>query len=406
MSEINKKTTLKVNYAGLKKRAAEILYPMTKDSIKADSLVSSLSISHQQVVEIARALSIKCKVLILDEPTAALTEDEAEALYRIMHQLKDNGIGVVFISHRINEIFDQCDRVTVLRDGHLISVNKVSDITPQSLVADMVGREISSLYPEKAASIKYDEDNLLLDVSGVTDYKGQRFTDINFKLFKGEILGLSGLIGAGRSEVALGIVGLRRLKGGTIKFLGQDISDKTSREIFDAGLVYLSENRKESGLFTGMSIKQNIPSMFISTVTKNGILKRAKEEELAKEKINALNIRCYSIEQLISSLSGGNQQKVLVGKILAKSPKIVIMDEPTRGIDVGAKAEIHRILRGLVNQGIGVIIISSELNEIVGMCDRVLIMHEGRISGEVSGSGIEGKNIMHYAAGAGHYINN
>ncbi len=199
---------------------------------------------------------------------------------------------------------------------------------------------------------------------------------------------------------------MRRLKGGTIKFLGQDISDRTSREIFDAGLVYLSENRKESGLFTGMSIKQNIPSMFISTVSKNGILKRAKEEKLAKEKINALNIRCYSIEQLISSLSGGNQQKVLVGKILAKSPKIVIMDEPTRGIDVGAKAEIHRILRGLVTQGIGVIIISSELNEIVGMCDRVLIMHEGRISGEVSGSGIEGKNIMHYAAGAGHYINN
>lgn len=406
MSEINKKTTLKVNYAELRKRAAEILYPMTKDAIKPESLVSSLSISHQQVVEIARALSIKCKVLILDEPTAALTEDEAEALYTIMHQLKANGIGVVFISHRMNEIFEQCDRVTVLRDGHLISVSNVADITPRSLVADMVGREIDNIYPEKASSISHKQDDLLLEVSGVTDHKGKRFVDIDFKLYKGEMLGISGLVGAGRSEVAQGIVGLRALKSGTVKFLGQDISAKTSREIFDAGLVYLSENRKESGLFIGMNVKHNISSMFIGTISKNGILKHRMEEALAKDKVRSLNIRCNSIEQLISSLSGGNQQKVLVGKILAKPPKIVIMDEPTRGIDVGAKAEIHRILRELVNQGIGVIMISSELNEVVGMCDRVLIMHEGRINGEVSGSDIEGKNIMHYAAGASQYIKN
>ena len=400
MSEINKTPTMKVNYAKLKKRAAEILYPMTKDAIKPDSLVGSLSISHQQVVEIARALSIKAKVLILDEPTAALTEDEAEALYSIMQQLKANGIGVVFISHRINEIFEQCDRVTVLRDGHLISVNNVSEVTTHSLVADMVGREIDTLYPDKADSIDYSDDNLLLEVSDVTDHEGRRFSDINFKLYKGEILGLSGLVGAGRSEVALGLVGLRPLKSGTIKFLGKDISQKTSREIFDAGLVYLSEDRKDSGLFIDMSVKHNIPSMFISTVSKNGILKKGKEEKLAQEKVKSLNIRCQSIEQLISSLSGGNQQKVLVGKILAKMPKVVIMDEPTRGIDVGAKAEIHRLLRELANRKIGVIIISSELNEIVGMCDRVLVMHEGRINGEVTGNDIEGKSIMHYAAGA------
>ncbi len=403
MSEINKNTTIKVNYTKLKKRAAEILYPMTKDAIKPESLISSLSISHQQVVEIARALSIQAKVLILDEPTAALTEEEAEALYGIMRQLKANGIGVVFISHRINEIFEQCDRVTVLRDGHLISVNNVSEISAHSLVADMVGREIDTLYPDKADSIEYKDDNLLLEVSGVTDYKSRRFSDINFKLYKGEILGLSGLIGAGRSEVALGIVGLKPLKSGTVRFLGTDISNRSSREIFDAGLVYLSENRKESGLFISMNIKQNIPSMFINTVSKNGILKRSKEEKLAKEQVESLNIRCHGIEQLVSSLSGGNQQKVLVGKVLAKTPKIVIMDEPTRGIDVGAKAEIHRILRGLANQGIGVIIISSELNEIIGMCDRVLIMHEGRINGEAAGSGIDGRNIMHYAAGASQY---
>ncbi len=402
MSEINKKGTLRVNYSEFRKRAAEILYPLSKDTIRPDSIVESLSISQQQVVEIARALSIQCKVLILDEPTAALTESEAEALYVIMKQLKNEGIGVVFISHRMNEIFEQCDRVTVLRDGRLISINDVKDVTPMSLVADMVGREIDNIYPPKAEIINYQEDNVLLEVSDVTDFKG-RFYNIDFKLYKGEMLGLSGLVGAGRSEVMQGIIGLRKLERGVVKFLGKDIAHKSSREVFDSGLVYLSENRKETGLFVDMSIKNNVSSMFISNVSKNGILSRKREEKLANESVESLNIKCSSIEQLISSLSGGNQQKVLVGKVLAVTPKVVIMDEPTRGIDVGAKAEIHRILRELVHRGIGVIMISSEMNEIVGMCDRVLIMNEGRICGEVSGAEIDGKSIMHYASGASLY---
>lgn len=402
MSEINKKGTLRVNFSGLKKRATEILYPLSKDTINPDSIVESLSISQQQVVEIARALSIQCKVLILDEPTAALTESEAEALYAIMQQLKKEGIGVIFISHRMNEIFEQCDRVTVLRDGHMISVNDVKDVTPMSLVADMVGREIDNIYPAKATQIDYTEDNVLLDVRGLTDFKW-RFHDIDFQLYKGEMLGLSGLVGAGRSEVAQGIVGLRKLERGKVTFQGEDITNKSSREVFDSGLVYLSENRKETGLFLEMSIKHNVSSMFIKSVSKNGILRRRQEEALAQEKVESLNIKCSSTEQLISSLSGGNQQKVLVGKVLAVSPKIVIMDEPTRGIDVGAKAEIHKILRELVRRGIGIIMISSEMNEIVGMCDRVLIMNEGRLCGEVSGAEIEGKNIMHYASGASQY---
>ena len=402
MSEINNKSTLRVNFSELKKRAAEILYPLSKDTIRPASIVEGLSISQQQVVEIARALSIQCKVLILDEPTAALTESESEALYEIMQQLKKEGIGVIFISHRMNEIFEQCDRVTVLRDGRLISVNEVKDVTPTSLVADMVGRELDNIYPPKAEVKNYQEENVLLDVSGVTDYKG-RFHDIDFKLYKGEMLGLSGLVGAGRSEVAQGIVGLRKLERGTVNFLGKDISNKSSREIFDSGLVYLSENRKETGLFVDMSIKNNVSSMFIDNVSTRGILSQKREEKLARESVESFNIICSSTEQLISSLSGGNQQKVLVGKVLAVTPKVVIMDEPTRGIDVGAKAEIHKILRELVDRGIGVIMISSEMNEIVGMCDRVLVMNEGRICGEVSGEEIEGKNIMHHASGASQY---
>ena len=400
MSEIGSKTTLKVNYNQFKKRAKEVLYPLSKDVIKPESIVESLSISQQQVVEIAKALSLECKVLILDEPTAALTESEADALYKIMQQLKKEGIGVVFISHRMSEIFEQCDRVTVLRDGRLISVKNVEEVTPKSLVADMVGRELENIYPQKAEVLNYKKDNIFMKVSGLTDFKDGRFFDIDFELYKGEILGVSGLVGAGRSELAQGIVGLRKTLRGKVEFLGEDISNKTSREIFDKGLVYLSENRKESGLFIEMSIKWNISSMFIKNVSTNGILSKKKEEALANEQTENLNVKCSDIEQIIGSLSGGNQQKVLVGKVLAKTPKVVIMDEPTRGIDVGAKAEIHRILRELVKQGIGIIMISSEMNEIIGMCDRVLIMNEGNLCGEVSGSEIEGKNIMHYASGA------
>lgn len=403
MSEIYSKSTLKVNYTQLRKRAAEILYPMSKDQIKPEVLVESLSISHQQVVEIARALSIDCKVLILDEPTAALTESEAEALYAIMQQLKNEGIGIIFISHRMNEIFEQCDRVTVLRDGYLISVNDVKEITAKSLVSDMVGRELENIYPEKSQNISFNEEDVLLEVSDVTDFNKSRFEDIDFKLYKGEMLGISGLVGAGRSELVQGIIGLRKLNSGNIMYMGEDITHKSARAVFDSGLVYLSENRKETGLFVEMSIKHNVSSMFIKSVSNRGILSSKKEDTLAKEKVKTLNIKCNNIEQLISSLSGGNQQKVLVGKILAVAPQVVIMDEPTRGIDVGAKAEIHRLLRELVDQGIGVIMISSELNEIVGMCDRVLVMHEGRMVGEISGKEIEGKNIMHYASGADQY---
>ncbi len=405
MSEVNKNSTIKVNYSDLKKRAADILYPMVKDTIKADSLVMDLTISQQQVVEIARALSIKAKLLILDEPTAALTDKESDALYRIMHQLKEEGIGIIFISHRMSEIFEQCDRVTVLRDGKVISCNAVKDVTPTSLVADMVGRELGSLYPEKAESVDYKDGDKLLEVSGLTDLDG-RFFDIDFNLYRGEMLGFAGLIGAGRSELAQGLVGLRKLKKGSVKFLKEEIAHKTSRQIFDTGLVYLSENRKESGLFIDMSIKNNIMSMFIDSISKRGILNMKKENDQARETVKSLNIKCRSVEQMISDLSGGNQQKVLVGKVLAVTPKVVIMDEPTRGVDVGAKAEIHRILRKLVEQGIGVIVISSEMNEIIGMCDRVLIMNEGKLCGEVAGEEIEGQNIMHYASGVHQYKNN
>ena len=399
MSEINNKATLRVKYADIKKRAAEILKPLVGKNIKPGEITGSLSISNQQVVEIARALSSKCKVLILDEPTAALSESEADALYCIMDKLKAEGIGIVYISHRMSEIFEHCDRATVLRDGYFINTSNVSELTPKSLVSMMVGREIDNIYPPKAEAVKREEPEALLSVEGLTD-AGGRFHDIDFKLYKGEILGISGLIGAGRSEVAQGITGFRKLTRGKIVYLGEDITGKQPRTIFDKGLVYLSENRKESGLFVDMSIKHNVSATYVKNVSKGLILNRRAESKQAKKLCTDLNVRCRDIEQLVRNLSGGNQQKVMIAKLLSVTPKIVIMDEPTRGIDVGAKSEIHKLLRVLLSQGIGVIMISSELNEILGMCDRVLIMNEGRICGELADKEIDAKMIMNFASGA------
>lgn len=398
MANINNMRSLKLNYSKIEKQAKEILYPLVGDAIKPASMVTSLSISHQQVVEIAKAISSKCKVLIFDEPTAALSESETEALYKIMQDLKKEGLGIIYISHRMSEIFEQCDRVTVLRDGYCISTKNVRDVTPRSLVADMVGRSIENIYPKKA-----DEnascDNVLVRAEGITDAKG-RFKNISFELRKGELLGISGLVGAGRSEVVQAMTGLRKLSSGKVFLRTEDITGLSARKIFDKGFVYLSEDRKNSGLFLDMPIKHNISAMHLKKITRGVLLNHKEESEQGNRLSLELNVKCRNIEQTLRNLSGGNQQKVLVAKLLTVTPDVVIMDEPTRGIDVGAKAEIHKLLRKLIEQGIGVIMISSELNEVIGMCDRVLIMNEGALCGEVSGEEIDPKIIMNYASGA------
>jgi len=394
MSEINVSKKPIVNFNALYKRAENILKNL--EAIDPKKNVSELSISSQQVVEIAKALSKDCKILILDEPTSALTENETNALFNIMRSLKSKGIGIIYISHRMAEVFNECDRVTILRDGCYIDTFNVSDVDSKTLVEKMVGREISNIYPEKK---KQDagKDKVIFEVKNFSD--GKRFHDINFNLKEGEILGLAGLVGAGRSEIAQGVCGLRPVISGEIYHRGKKIKLNSSKDAIDSGVVYLTEDRKTLGLFLDMDIKKNISGMNINDLSQYGIVNNKSEDNQCRTYLKKLGIKCASMGNYVSSLSGGNQQKVLISKLLTVNPKIIFMDEPTRGIDVGAKSEIHKLIRNLVNEGMGIIMISSELPEIIGMCDRVIVMHEGRICGETVAGDINEKKIINLASG-------
>jgi ribose transport system ATP-binding protein len=394
MSEINNSSHFRVDYNTLFKRAEEVVKPLGV-SIKPDKIVGELSISAQQVVEIAKALSMQCKVLILDEPTAALTETEAEALFKIMQELKKQGIGIIYISHRMAEVFTQCDRVSILRDGAHMGTFEIKDVDPKTVVNKMVGREIGDMYPAKKGSD--DAFNILFEIKNFSD--NIRFKDVNFKLYEGEILGLAGLVGAGRSEVAEAVCGLRSKLSGEIFYKGKELKINSPRDSINNGIVYLTEDRKLEGLFLEMTIKQNVAAMNVEMVSKGGFVDRKKENEQGQSFIKLLGIRCIGPDQMTISLSGGNQQKVLISKLLTVQPKIIFMDEPTRGIDVGAKNEIHKLIRQLANEGVGIILISSELPEVVGMCDRVLVMREGNLCGTVKGKEINETQIIHLASG-------
>ena len=394
MASINSSKALLVNYKELyakTARALESLHP-----IDPHKNVGELSISNQQVVEIAKALTLDCRILILDEPTAVLTESETEALFQIMKKLKDQGISIIYISHRMAEVFGHCDRVTVLRDGQYIGTYNVAETTSTEVVNKMVGREIGDLYPVKAGQTD-EAAEVLLQVRG---FKNEgRFEDISFELFKGEILGFSGLVGAGRSELAKAICGLYPKRAGEVIFKGSPLDVRTYEDAIRQGIVYLTEDRKTEGLFLEMPISNNIAAMDLKQVSLRGLIDGKLTQKLSSRLADKLNIKYHALAQLVSSLSGGNQQKVLIAKLLSTNPAIIIMDEPTRGIDVGAKSEIHRLLRELANQGIGVIMISSELPEVIGMCDRVLVMHEGRQCDIISGDQITEENIIQLASG-------
>lgn len=396
MSALNISRKLKVNYKKLYKDAAQVLKPLA--NIKPDKFVSELNISNQQIVEIAKALSMKCKVLILDEPTAALSESEAESLFKIMQELKQKGIGIIYISHRMAEVFSQCDRVTILRDGNYMGTYNISEIDSKTVVNKMVGREIGNMYPPKRQPEDgQDKKEPLFEVKNFSD--GERFKDISFELYEGEILGLAGLVGAGRSEVAQAICGLRQKASGEVFYKGKKLKINNARDSIKNGIVYLTEDRKVQGLFLDMTIKENIAAMELEQVSKRGFIDKKLLSEQGNRYIKLLNIKCRGIDQEVIALSGGNQQKVLISKLLTVKPKIIFMDEPTRGIDVGAKSEIHKLLRQLVNEGIGIVMISSELPEVVGMCDRVVVMREGIQCGEVSEESINEKQIIHLASG-------
>ncbi|NKL36172.1 ATP-binding cassette domain-containing protein [Rhizobium leguminosarum bv. viciae] len=401
MAATNRRRSPFMNYGRLERDAQVVMNRLAPIDVRRK--VGDLSISSQQLVEIAKALTLDCRVLIFDEPTAALTESETQILFAIIRDLKAQGISIIYISHRMAEIFSLCDRVTVFRDGRYVSTEKVADLTPDDVVRRMVGREITQLYPEKQAPAERT-DEIILSVRDLGD--GSRFTNVSFELHKGEILGVGGLIGSGRTEIAEGICGLRPVIAGAVQLHGERLRARSYAQAAKAGVVYLSEDRKGSGIFLDLSIAQNIAVLDLKSLTGPlGLLNSKAEADRARDLVRRLGVRMGGIDMPVSSLSGGNQQKVAIAKQLAVNPKVILMDEPTRGIDVGAKSEIHRLLRDLARSGIGIIVISSELPELLGLCDRVLVIHEGTVAGEVEGAAMTEEAIMRLASGIGGHDN-
>ena len=380
-----------VRYGELYRQAGELLKTLHVD-VDPRTPVQRLSIANQQLIEITKALSYNCKVLILDEPTSALTEREADTLLGFLRRLAEDGVGVLYISHKLQEVFTVADRVTVLRDGKYIGTCNTKDVSPDEVIRMMVGRELGNIYPDKSQNIGeplFEVRNLRLPGSSARN---------SFKLYKGEVLGFAGLIGSGRSELVRAIFGAEPKDDGEVLLNGVPVTINSPRQAIDLGIGYLPEDRKASGLFLEMSLRLNVEATVIEAVSSGGMVVPAKERNLAEQYIQQLDISTSGIEQEVRRLSGGNQQKALVAKWLAIKPKILIVDEPTRGIDVGAKKEIHYLLRQLAQQGVGVIMISSELPEVLGMSDRILVMHEGKIVAEYGAAEATEENIIRSAS--------
>jgi ABC-type sugar transport system ATPase subunit len=361
--------------------------------IDASELVVNLNIAQQQMVEIARAISFNSKILVMDEPTSSLTEKEVEFLFKTIENLKSQGVGVVYISHRMSELFRITDRITVMRDGQYIGTKVTKETNVDELISMMVGRELTDYYHRTFHELGENA----LEVKNLT--KAGIFKDISFNLRKGEILGFSGLVGAGRSEIMKAIFGLDPIDYGEIYIDGKKVEIRSPNDAMDLGIALVPENRKDEGLILKGNVGYNMTLRVLDKFIKFAKVNKTKEDEIINTYIENLAIKTPSKSQLVSNLSGGNQQKVVIAKWLAAKPKILILDEPTRGVDVGAKAEIYAIMNRLVEEGVSIIMISSELPEIINMSDRVVVVHNGSIAGILNRDEFSQEKIMHLATG-------
>lgn len=358
-----------------------------------DRTVASLSIAEQSIIQIAKAVYFKPQILILDEPTAALTNDQREIMYQVVRQLiKENQTTVIYVSHRLEEVMELGDRTTILRDGTFITTQNIKEITVDDIVTQMVGRKIDS-----AAGIEsYATEEVLLKVTGLTRKK--RFQNVSFELKKGEILGFAGFVGAGRTEVLNAVFGVDKPESGEIYIKGEKVKINSPADAIKNRISLIPENRRDDALIATMSVKENAQMVVIDQIKKGLLINKSKSDRLMNEMKEKYAIKAGKASDPILTLSGGNQQKVIIARWIANQPEILLCDEPTRGIDVGAKAEVYEILRGIAKQGIGIVVVSSELPELLALCDRIIIMHEGRITGEVSREEATEENIMRYAA--------
>lgn len=363
--------------------------------INPNSLVKELSIAQKQMVEIARVLSSETKVLIMDEPTSSISKKETKILFRLINDLKESGVSIIYISHRMEELFEICDRITIMRDGKTISTLNTKDVSSEEeLVNLMIDRKLDQFFPKRKVEIKEE----IMRVENLT--KNNVFNDISFNIRKGEILGIGGLVGSKRSEIVEAIFGLRTYDSGKIYLNNEEVKFKTPSDAIENGLGLITEDRKGTGLFLQMSVKENTTMAGLKKISKfKSIIDRKKEKEILEKYIEALKIKTPHMNQVIQSLSGGNQQKAIIARWLLLQPDILIMDEPTRGIDVNAKAEIYNLMGDLVESGVSIIMISSEIPELISMSDRIMVMREGHISGFLEGEEMVENNVLKLAFG-------
>ncbi len=380
-----------VDYAKLEEETQKILRQINVPLNPRD-LVMNLSTAHMQLVEIAKSLSRPVKLMILDEPTAPLTANEVETLFSIVRRLKQEGVTIIFITHRLDEIYEICDRVTILRDGKKILTEEVAKIDKNALIHHMVGRELSNNFPARECQI----GEVVLEVKGLS---GNGVRGVSFELHRGEILGLAGLVGAGRTEIMRVLYGADPIESGEIYLHGKKIRINSPKAAVNHGIVLLPEDRKKQGVMLRLPISQNIVLTNLKKVNRHGVLDKAKERQVVKEQIDALHIACYSADQLVATLSGGNQQKVVLAKWLVADADVLIFDEPTRGIDVGAKYEIYLLMNRLCQEGKSIIMISSEMEELMGMADRTVVMYEGVQMGILDKKEFSSQTILKLASG-------
>jgi ribose transport system ATP-binding protein len=364
-------------------------------TINIKTSVSNLSVAQKQIIEIVKAIATDAKVIVMDEPTAAITEEETKKLFEIIKDLKNRKeVTIIYISHRLAEIFEIGDFVTVFRDGKIVGTKALSEITDKTeLIKMMIGKMVTETYIPGNA----DYSKKLLEVKELNDKK---LKDVSFDLFKGEVIGFYGLIGSGKTEIAQSLFGVRKSTGGNVMLEGQSIAINSPGQAIDSGISMVPEERRTQGLFTNLTIRENIPVMNMRKVSRMGLVSRKREKEIAKSYIEQVRIVTPSEEKLVAFLSGGNQQKVVISKCLCSESKVVLLDEPTRGVDVGAKEEIHNIIRELARQGAGIIVFSSELPEIVSLCDRIFVMFNGMLKSSFKNSQeLDTDSILRFALG-------
>jgi rhamnose transport system ATP-binding protein len=381
-----------LDWKAMRARVEAILAELEVD-LDPDMRLRDLAIARKHLVAIARALSVDAKIVIMDEPTASLSHKEVEELYTIVAKLKREGKAILFISHKFEEIFRIADHYTVFRDGRAVGAGRVADATPAGLIALMVGRTVEQIFPKADVAL----GETVFSVDGLSH--PTEFADISFDLRRGEILGFYGLVGSGRSELMQALFGITEASAGTISLGGEAISLTRPADAVDAGIVYVPEERQRQGVVLALPVFQNMSLPSLGRITRNGFLDLAREFELARRYATRLDLRASSLSQEVGTLSGGNQQKVVIGKWLATEPRVIILDEPTKGIDVGSKAAVHAFMGELVAQGLAVIMVSSELPEILGMSDRVIVMRDGRIAGRFDRAGLSAENLVRAATG-------